>query len=68
MATLLALETTLKISYSCMPNVKLIINKHNKIILDPLTNTSERTCNCKNKEKCPLQESASPTTSCIKQL
>ena len=41
-----------------MTNVKLIINKHNKTILDPPTNTSEGTCNCKNKEKCPLQEIA----------
>ena len=39
-----------------MPNVKSIINKHNKTDLDPLTNNSERTCNCINNEKCPLQE------------
>ena len=38
-----------------MPNVKSIINKH-KTVLDPSTNNSERTYNCKNKEKCPLQE------------
>ena len=39
-----------------MPNVKSIINKHNKTFLDPPTNTTERTCNCTNKEKCLLQE------------
>ena len=39
-----------------MPNIKSIINKHNTTLLDPLTNTCERTCNCINKEKCPLQE------------
>ena len=39
-----------------MPNVKLIINKHNKTVLDPPTNNSQRTCNCINKEKCSLQE------------
>ena len=39
-----------------MPNVKWIINKHNKTVLDPPTNTSERTWNCINKEKFPLQE------------
>ena len=44
------------ISYSCMPNVKSIINKHNKTVLDPPTNNSERTCNCINREKCPLQQ------------
>ena len=38
-----------------MPNVKSIINKH-KTDLDPPTITSERTCNCINKEKCPLQD------------
>ena len=31
-----------------MPNVKSIINKRNKTVLDPPTNTSERTCNCIN--------------------
>ena len=39
-----------------MPNVKSIINKHNKTVLDPPTNNSKITCNCINKEKCPLQE------------
>ena len=39
-----------------MSNIQSIINKHNKIVLDPPTNTSERTCNCISKEKCPLQE------------
>ena len=36
-------------------NVKLIISKHNKTVLDPLINSRERTCNCVSKEKCPLQ-------------
>ena len=49
-------RNSVKISYSCMPNVKSIINKHNKTVLDPPTNNSERTCNCINKEKCPLLE------------
>ena len=39
-----------------MPNVKSIINKHNKTVLDPPTNNSERTCNCINSETCPLQQ------------
>ena len=46
----------LKISYRCMPNVKSIINKHNKTVLGPPTNNSERTCNCINREICPLQQ------------
>ena len=50
-------RSNVKVRYSCMPNVKSIINKHNKFVLNPPTNnTSERTCNCINKEKCPLQE------------
>ena len=48
-------RNNVKISYSCMPNVKSIINKHRKTVLDPPTNNSELTCNCINKEKCPLQ-------------
>ena len=39
-----------------MSNIKSIINKHNKTVLDPTTNNSERNCNCINKEKCRLQE------------
>ena len=35
-----------------MPNVKSIINKFNKTVLDPPTNNTERTCNCMNSEKC----------------
>ena len=49
-------RNNVKVSCSCMPNVKSIINKHNKIVLDFPTNNSERTCNCINTEKCPLQE------------
>ena len=49
-------QKNVKISYSCMPNAKSIINKHNKTVLDPPTNNSERTCNCINSEKCPLQQ------------
>ena len=42
-----------------MPSVKAIINKHNKSVLYPPTNTSERTCNLINKEKCPHEEKCS---------
>ena len=36
-------QNNVKTSYSCMLNVKWIIKKHNKTVLDPPTNTSERT-------------------------
>ena len=39
-----------------MPNVKSIINKHNKTVLDPPINNIERTCNCVNSETCPCQQ------------
>ena len=38
-----------------MPNGKSIINKHKTVLDSP---TSERTCNCINKEKRPLQENS----------
>ena len=52
---------TLKLSYSCMPNMKAVISSHNKNMLAqehgataaPLQ--QQRTCNCKNRPKCPLQ-------------
>ena len=34
-----------------MPNVELIINKQNKTVLNLPNNTSERICNCIDKEK-----------------
>lgn len=50
---------TLKISYSCTPNMKSIISKHNKKILSQqttATTTSARKCNCPAgvKDRCPL--------------
>ena len=43
-----------KVSCNCTKNMKTIINNHNKNILTkkPLIDTS--TCNCQNKEACPL--------------
>ena len=49
-------QNNVKISSSCMSNVKSIMSKHNKTVLDPSSNNSERTCNCTNREKCPLQQ------------
>ena len=52
-------RNTLKLSYSCMPNVKCTIDAHNKRLLKQ-TNPSESTndaslCNCRKKEDCPLE-------------
>ena len=47
-------KNNVKISYSCMPNMKQIINSHNKNILNVQNNTpNQKTCNCE-KEPCPL--------------
>ena len=52
---------TLKLSYSCMPNMKAVISSHNKNMLaqdhgaTAAPSQQQRTCNCKNRPKCPLQ-------------
>ena len=49
-------RNTLKISYSCMPNIKNIVDAHNKKLLKKPNETTqqEKTCNCRKKEECPL--------------
>ena len=48
---------TLKLSYSCMSNVKSIISSHNKAQISKPVNPSEEisNCNCRNKNSCPLE-------------
>ena len=54
---------SIKISYSCMNNTKQIIDNHNKRILhssyspytkDNKDSTTNKTCNCRQKNNCPL--------------
>ena len=48
---------TLKLSYSCMPNMKTIIASHNKNILSNVPTTTlqqPKEFNCRNKTECPL--------------
>ena len=51
-------RNTLKLSYSCMPNVKSIISSHNKSVLKDQSVTSasqvDKDCNCRKKDTCPL--------------
>ena len=51
-------RNTLKLSYSCMPNVKSIISSHNKSVLKDQSVTSasqvDTDCNCRKKDTCPL--------------
>ena len=45
-----------KISYTCLPNIKSIINRNNRKILYPSPTTGRRTCNFINKSQFPLQQ------------
>ena len=48
---------TLKLSYSCMPNLKSKIDNHNNNTLKsatPIPKETEKTCNCRVKNNCPL--------------
>ena len=50
-------KNTIKVSYSCMPNVKSTIDAHNKkLLFSNTTNESTRLCNCTNQETCPLSQ------------
>ena len=52
-------RNTVKVSYSCTPNVGSIIKSHNK----KLTNTESKQmkdCNCRKKEECPLEGKCRP--------
>ena len=59
-------RNTVKISYSCMPNMKAVINNHNtQIIAQKPTRPSAdvQGCNCKIMDQCPL--SGQCLTPCI---
>ena len=48
-------KNTLKLSYSCMPNLKTKIDGHNKKILKTTPPTKTKLCNCLKKETCPMK-------------
>ena len=56
-------RNNVKISYSCSPNLKQHINTHNTNITKNKIPNNERTCNCINKDLCPLQQQC--LTTCI---
>ena len=45
---------TLKLSYSCMTNIKTVISNHNKAQINKSDPTSDRNCNCRNSSICPM--------------
>ena len=48
-------RNNVKLSYSCLPNIKSTLNAHNRKILYP-SPTIGRTCNCINISQYPLQK------------
>ena len=55
-------RNTLKISYSCMSNLKSIIQSHNRRVLKEFDNKqgdnkneNVKSCNCRDKAACPLE-------------
>ena len=57
-------RTTVKISYSCMPNMNSYTYMHNhKVLNDKPNQTGINNCNCHNKDTCPLLNSCQ--TKCI---
>ena len=51
-------KNTIKVSYSCLPNIKSGVNRHNKKILrvNEIPNDKEpvKTCSCPKNTECPL--------------
>jgi hypothetical protein len=50
-------RNTIKLSYSCMPNVKQRISAHNKKLRNNSTSNNtaqQKMCNCRNPSQCPL--------------
>ena len=48
-------RNSIKVSYSCMPNVKSNISSHNHRVLKKANaSTNAKLCNCRDKNECPL--------------
>ena len=47
-------RNTLKLSYSCMLNIKTKINAHNREILRKTPSENTKHCNCQQKENCQM--------------
>ena len=56
-------RNTIKISYSCTPNMKSIISAHNKFILNKSNEQPARDCNCRGA--CPLPENGDCRSNCV---
>ena len=56
-------RNTIKVSYSCLSNVRSVISSHNKRILretisakESVKDKNEKLCNCRNLNECPLNK------------
>ena len=47
-------RNTLKLSYSCMPNIKTKINAHTRVILQNTPSKNGKSCNCQQIENCSM--------------
>ena len=47
-------RNTLKLSYSCMTNIKTIISNHNKAQIKKSDPTNDSNCKCRNSSMCPM--------------
>ena len=49
-------DNTVKLSYSCMPNMDSIVKAHNtKILRKEEENIEEKSCNCRDRPSCPVE-------------
>ena len=56
-------RNTLKLSYSCMPNMATVIKNHINSVLKSAASNTNSGCNCTNKSACPLNGEC--LTACI---
>ena len=61
-------KNNVKISYSCMPNMKSVIQNHNPNLLSKHTSpVAECSCSCRQKSECPLNNKCLSKSLAIKQ-
>ena len=49
-------RNNVKLSYSCIPNMKSVIQKHNSKIIENPKPTNNMTYSCRQKSDCPLNQ------------
>ena len=49
-------RNTVKLSYSCTKNIHSLIQSHNSKILNSKPKATEKPCNCRKKDACPLDQ------------